>query len=103
MGNPDFERIAASIRGFRGSVGTTPTGYQMTTILRTQNAADARQLYQTVDALKLFAPGLIMAAGERWRFALGLVNSMKLSTSGNEVTMRLDIPQSDIVNILRAL
>lgn len=102
-GLPNVDRAIESIRSFHGSFGTTPAGYQMTTVLRTETTADANQLYKTADALKQIAPGFISMAGERWKFANGLVNSLKLTTKGNEVQMRLDVPQSDLASILRAL
>jgi hypothetical protein len=102
-GLPNVDRAIASIRSFYGSFGTTPAGYQMTTVLRTGTAADANQLYKTADALKQIAPGFISMAGERWKFANGLVNNLKLTTKGSEVQLRLDVPQSDMASILRAL
>lgn len=102
-GLPNVDRAIASIRSFHGSFGTTPAGYQMTTVLRTETVADANQLYKTADALKQVAPGFISMAGERWKFANGLVNSLKLTTKGNEVRLQLDVPQNDMASILRAL
>jgi len=102
-GLPNVDRAIASIRSFHGSFGTTPAGYQMTTVLRTETASDANQLYKTADALKQIAPGFISMAGERWKFANGLVSNLKLTTKGNEVQLRLDVPQNDIASILRAL
>lgn len=102
-GLPNVDRAIASIRSFYGSFGTTPAGYQLTSVLRTETAADATQLYKTADALKQIAPGFILMAGERWKFANGLVNNLKLTTKGNEVQLRLDVPQNDIASILRAL
>jgi len=102
-GLPNVDRAIASIRSFQGSVGMTPAGYQLTTLLRTETAADATQLYKTADALKQIAPGFILMAGERWKFANGLVNNLKLTTKGNEVQMRLDVTQSEMSGILRAL
>jgi hypothetical protein len=102
-GLSNVDRAIASIRSFHGSMGMTPTGYQLTTVLRTGTAADANQLYKTADALKQIAPGLIAMAGERWKFANGLVGNLKLTTKGNEVQMRLDVTQSEMSSILRAL
>ncbi len=100
---PNVDRAIDSIRGFYGTVGASPTGLQLMTALRTGSAADAKQLLDTVDALRQIAPGLISMAGEKGRFARALVDSMKVTTKGNEVQLRLEVPQSDISTLLRAL
>lgn len=102
-GLPNVDRALASIRGFYGSVGSTPAGFRLMTTLRTQNAADARQLHQTADAVKQIAPGLLSMAGERWRFAQGLINTLAITTKGSDVQMQLEIPQKDVTTILRSL
>jgi len=102
-GLPNVDRAVASIRGFRGSVASTPAGLQLTTVLRAANADDAKQLYMTADAMRQVAPGLISMAGEKGRFARSVVNNLKVTTRGNEVQLRLDVPQSDISDLLRAL
>lgn len=102
-GLPNVDRAIASIRGFYGTVGSSPAGLQMMTTLRAQTEADAKQLFNTADAMRQIAPGLIAAAGEKARFAQGLVNSLKLTTKGTEVQMRLEVPQSEVSTILRSL
>jgi hypothetical protein len=102
-GLPNVDRAIASIQGFYGSVASTTAGLQLMTTLRAATAADAKQLYDTVDALRQIAPGLISMAGEKGKFAQNAINSLKLSTKGNEVQLRLEVPQSDISTLLRAL
>ena len=102
-GLPNVDRAISSIRGFYGTVGSTPAGLQLMTTLRAATAADARQLAETTDALRQLAPGLISAAGEKARFARGMVQSLKITTKGSEVQLRLEVPQADIATLLRAL
>jgi hypothetical protein len=102
-GLPNVDRAVASIQGFYGSVASTTAGVQIMTTLRAATAADAKQLYDTTDALRQVAPGLISMAGEKGRFAQNAINSLKLSTKGNEVQLRLEVPQSDVSSLLRAL
>ena len=75
----------------------------MVTVLRAASDADAKQLYQTLDALRQVAPGLISMAGEKGKFAVSAINNLKLTTRGGEVQLHLDVPQSDISALLRAL
>jgi hypothetical protein len=102
-GLPNVDRAIASIRGFYGTVGSSPAGLQLMTTLRAQTEADAKQLFNTADAMRQIAPGLIAAGGEKAKWAQGLVNSLKITTKGNEVQMRLEVPQSEVSTILRSL
>jgi hypothetical protein len=102
-GLPNVDRAIGAIRGFYGTVGSSPTGIQLMTTLRAATAADAKQLFDTVEALRQIAPGLISAAGEKGRFAKGLVDSLKVTTKGGEVQLRVEVPQADLSTLLRAL
>jgi hypothetical protein len=102
-GLPNVDRAVASIRSFYGSIGSTPAGVRMTTVLRAQTAGDAKQLYETAEAIRRIAPGLITMAGEKAKFAKGLIDSLKITTKGNEVQLHLEVPQADISTLLRAL
>jgi hypothetical protein len=102
-GLPNVDRAIASIRSFYGTVGSTTAGLQLMTTLRAGSTADAKQLYDTVDALRQIAPGFIAMAGPKWGFARGLVDSMKITTKGSEVGLRLEVPQADIATVLKAL
>ncbi len=102
-GLPNVDRAIGSIRGFYGTVGSSPTGIQLMTTLRAGTAADAKQLFDTVEALRQIAPGLISVAGEKGRFAKGLVDSLKVTSKGAEVQLRVEVPQADLSTLLRAL
>lgn len=102
-GLPNVDRAVAAVRGFYGTVGSTPAGLQLMTALRAQTEADAKQLHATADAVRQIVPGLISAAGPRARFAQGLVNSLKLTTKGTDVQLRLEVPQAEISTLLRSL
>jgi hypothetical protein len=102
-GLPNVDRAIASIRSFYGSIGSTPAGAQLMTTLRTQTATDARALFETAEALRQIAPGLITVAGAKGKFAQNAINSLKITTRGDEVQLRLEVPQADLSALLRAL
>lgn len=102
-GLPGLDRAIGSIQGFYGTVGSTNAGIQMMTTLRAGTAADAKQLFDSLDALRQIAPGLISMMGDKGKFAQNAINSLKLTTKGNEVQLRLEVPQSDITSLLRVL
>lgn len=99
----NVDRAVASIRGFYGTVGSTPAGLQMMTTLRAGSAADAKQLFDVANALRQMAPGFISVAGPKWAFAGRLTESLKITSKGNEVQLRLEVPQADISTVLKSL
>jgi len=103
VGLPEVNRSIASIRGFHGTLGMTAGGFALTTALRAATAPDAQRLGQTVEALRAVAPGLLSTAGERGRMARAAVESMKVTTQGAEVQMRVELNQGDLASLLRTL
>jgi hypothetical protein len=103
LGSAELNRAIASVRRFSGSVGTTTAGYQMQSTLRTLNTTDARELGQTLEALKQVAPMLISMSGERGRFAKNAVESLRITTQGSEVQLRLELAHDGLAALLRVL
>jgi hypothetical protein len=101
-GLPNVDRAIGSIHGFYGTVGSSASGLQLMTTLRAGTGGDAKQLFDTVEAMRQIAPGLISMAGEKGRFAQALVDSLKVTNRGTEVQLRLEVPQADISTLLRA-
>ena len=99
---PNVDRAIDSVRGFYGTIGSTAAGLQLMTALRTGAAADAKQLFDTVDALRQIAPGLI-PAGDKGRFARALMDGLKVTTKGSEVQLRLEVPQAELPTLLKSL
>lgn len=103
VGLPEVNRSIAAIRAFHGSMSMTAGGFGLTTALRTNSAADAKQLGTTVEALRAVAPGLISVAGERARFAKNAIESLKVKTQGSDVELRSEIAQIDLAALLSVL
>ncbi|HEX8187993.1 MAG TPA: hypothetical protein VF586_06570 [Pyrinomonadaceae bacterium] len=101
--SPSVDRAIASVRGLYGTVGSTAAGAQLMTTLRAGTAGDAKQLFDVVNALRQLAPGFVSMAGAKWAFAGRLVDTMKVTTKGNEVQLRLEVPQADIAAVLKSL
>ena len=104
LGNPMISQSVASIREFYGRVGMTATGYDMQTTLRTLNAADAKHLGDTLNTLKQLAPMFIEnIKGDRQRLARNAVESLRVTSQGNQVQLSLEVPQGDITTLVRTL
>lgn len=103
VGLPEVNKSLAAIRGFRGTLGMTAAGFQMTTVLRSATAPDAQRLGNTVEALKAVLPGLVSMGGSRARLVQSAVESLKITTQGTEVQLRADLPEDYVASLLRGL
>ena len=100
--SPEITRSIAAIRQFYGTLGTNAGGFQMLTVLRTEDAASARTLTDTVEGLKQFAPfALSRMRGEKAQLAQQLVDSTKVTTQGNEVQIKLDLADANVATLMR--
>ncbi|MDQ3258409.1 MAG: hypothetical protein M3R15_31745, partial [Acidobacteriota bacterium] len=71
-------------------------------VLRTGSAGDAKTLSDTLVSLKQLAPlFLAQLSGQRGKLAQSAVNSLKVTTEGSEVQLRLALAQSDIAQAVR--
>lgn len=104
VGNDDASRTLASIRQAYGAITSTQTGFDLTTVARTESAAQAKNLADTIDGLKLLVG---MAAGQmsgpRGKLAQNVLESLKYSTQGNEVQISLRVSQDDINTLMSSL
>lgn len=101
--NGEFSRSVASIRQFYGALGTTERGFLMQSVLRTQDAGAAKTLSDTVAGLKQFAPLLISRyPAAKARLLQGVVEGTRVSATGNEVQISLDLAQADVAALIQA-
>ncbi len=100
--SPEISRSIAAIRQFYGTLSATAGGFQMLTVLRTEDAASARTLSDTVEGLKQLAPFAIASLkGEKAKLVQQLVDSTKVSTQGNEVQVRLELADENVATLVR--
>jgi hypothetical protein len=102
--NDEISRILGSIRQAYGSVGTTANGFDLLAIARTEKADDAKNLSDTLTALKQF--GSVVAGqlpADQGKLAQNALDSMKISAAGNETSISFELQQSDISTLLRVL
>lgn len=102
FGNEEISRSLASIRQLYGSLGSTPEGFDFLVALKTATGDDARNLSNMVEALRpLAAFGAAQLTGEKGKLAQKLLGSLKVTTEGTEVLLKLDFAQGDIATALR--
>ena len=102
--NEEIVKTIASIRQVYGSIGTTPAGFDMLTVARTENAEQAQSLNDTIAAVKQFAAMFashVSRDSAKGKLVENALNSMKVTTQGNEVQIKLELAQADIATLVR--
>lgn len=104
LGNDEISRAVAAVRQFYGSIDTTAQGFEMLLTARSQSAEQAKYLGDTIAAIKQI--GSAMASqlpGSRGRLAQVALGNLNVTTQGNEVQLQLQLPQSEVGNLVREL
>jgi hypothetical protein len=102
--NAELTKNIASIRQVYGSIGTTPTGFDMLAVARTENPDQAQSLSDTIAFLKQAAGMLashVSKDSSKGKLLENALGSMKVKTEGNEVQVRLELAQTDIATLVR--
>ena len=102
--NEEIIKNISSIRQVYGSIGTTAAGFDMLTVARTENAEQAKSLEDTIAAAKQFASMLaahVSRDSAKGKLVENALNSMKVTTQGNEVQIKLELAQADIATLVR--
>lgn len=102
--NAELTKNIASIRQVYGSIGTTSNGFDMLAVARTENPEQAQSLTDTVAFLKQAASMLashVTKDSSKGKLVENALGSMKVTTEGNEVQVRLELAQTDIATLVR--
>lgn len=104
FGNEEINKNIASIRQAYGALGLTPGGIDLTAIARTARADEARSLGDTLAALKQFGGMFIsQLPADKGRLAQGVLDSLTITTEGNETQLKIELAQSAINELMRNL
>lgn len=104
FGNEEITKNIASIRQAYGGLGLTTDGLDLLAIARTARPEQAKSLGDTLSALKQFGGMAIsqMPADKR-PMAQAALDSLTITTEGNETSLRLEVAQAAINEIMRGL
>jgi hypothetical protein len=102
--NPEISKIVGSIRHAYGAVSTTETGFELMSVARTEKPEQAKALSDTLDSLKQLGGLLIsqLPAATR-KLAQTALENVKIASTGNEMSVRLELAQADISSLLSML
>jgi hypothetical protein len=104
LGNEEIERNVSSIRQTYGSVATTPGGFSILTVARTEKSDQARDLGDMLSGLKqLGSMWAAMQPAPKRKLAQTAIDNLKITTQNNELTVSMELAQSDLTSLMHVL
>ncbi|HKS26477.1 MAG TPA: hypothetical protein VJS44_01595 [Pyrinomonadaceae bacterium] len=103
LDSDEISKSIASIRQLYGAIGMTGTGFDMQAVARTENAAAAKSLNDTITGAKEFISPLVgqfMKDAAKAKLISNTLDSLKVSTAGNELQLKLEVAQSDLATLV---
>ncbi|MCA1557910.1 MAG: hypothetical protein LC731_05145 [Acidobacteria bacterium] len=99
----EISKNIASIRQVYGAIGMTTNGFDMQAVARTDNPQSAKSLSDTISAAKdIVTPlmGQFLRNDAKAKLARNALESLKVTTAGNELQLRLEVAQSDLSTLI---
>lgn len=104
FGNDEINKNLSSIRQAYGALGLTTDGFDLTAIARTEKADQAKSLGDTLGALKQFGAMFVsQLPPDKGKLAQTALDSLTITTEGNETQLRLELAQAVINELMRSL
>jgi len=102
VGTDAVAKDVGSIRQIYGSVGKTQTDLSLLIVARTGTPAEAKSVSETVTGLKQLG-GIFIARMQspKKKVAQGALDSLKITTAGNEVQISTQLPTSDLAAFIK--
>lgn len=99
--NDEIARNLSGVRQVYGSVGASAAGFDSLLVARTENAEQAKSLSDTIYALKQFGPLVASRlSGAKAKLAQNALDSLKVTSQGNELQLRLAVAQTDLNSLI---
>ena len=98
-----ISKDVASIRQLYGAVGMTANGFDLQAVARTDNPQSAKSLNDTIAAAKdLVTPlvGQFLRNDAKAKLVRNALDSLKVTTTGNELQIKLEVAQSDLSTLV---
>ncbi|MBV9210337.1 MAG: hypothetical protein JOZ52_06890 [Acidobacteria bacterium] len=100
----DIAKTIDTIRQVYGSVTSAGGGFEMQAFARTDNQAQAQEVYNTLAGFKDLG-GFFVAnlSGDKGKLAKSALDNLKITKEANEVQLRLALAQADVAMLVRVL
>ncbi len=100
--NEEISKSIASIRQAYGSVGTTVNGFDLFMVARTEKPEQAQSLSDSFAALRQFSGFIVgQLPADKGKLAQNVIDSLKVTTAGSDLQIRLEVAQTDIATLVR--
>ena len=101
VGNASIAADLSTLQQIYGSVGTTPTNVDVFLAARTINVDAARNLGDTLEALKQFGAVFVRRlSGARGVLAKSALSNLQITTQANELQIRTAVAQADLAPLV---
>lgn len=102
VGNDTISKDANSIKQVYGSIGSTETDVSLMLVARTDSAAAANNLNDTVTGLKQLGGFFIgRMAPARKALAQSALDNLKITTRGTEVEIRTQVAAANLASVIK--
>lgn len=107
LDSDEISKSVASIRQVYGAIGMAASGgFDMQAVARTENPQAAQSLNDTITGLKEFVAPLVgqfLRNEAKAKLLSNALNSLKVTTAGNELQLRLEVAQSDLNTLVSGI
>jgi hypothetical protein len=104
FGNEEINKNITAIRQAYGALGLTDNGIDLTAIARTASADQAKSLGETLSAFKQFGAMFVaQLPPDKGKMAQAALDSLTITTEGNETQLKLELAQAIINELMRSL
>ncbi len=101
LGNDELGETLDSVRQMSGAVEVNANNTTVSVTAKTLTAEQAQSLHETLEGLQMLGKAFISGKTEEKKVYLRLIDAARITRSQSEVTLDVQVPQSDI-NILLA-
>jgi hypothetical protein len=99
LDNDELGRTLDSIRQMSGALEVSANNVTLSVAAKTLQAEQAQTLHETLEGLQMLGKAFIGGRGEDKKVLARMIDNARITRSGAEVALDLQVPQSDI-NIL---
>lgn len=106
MDGDEISKNIASIRQVYGAIGMTANGFDMQAVARTETPQAAQSLNDMINGLKdLVSPlvAQIVRGDAKIKLVRNALDSLKVTTAGNELQIKLEVAQSDLSTLVSGI
>lgn len=105
LGSAELDANVSSIRQAFGALTTTPAGFQMAAVARTERPQQAEGLRSFLDSLRSLGGMMVgqLPAARGGKLAQSTLDSLAIAARGNEVEIKFSVANADLTPLVSGL